>query len=76
MNKWSVPGERVVIQLAIIFGLMAVVGCTTYLAAIRQFDKTTAGALLGSVAGSLGAALVHKMSTRSADNANSRQGDQ
>ena len=75
MGKWSAPQERIVIQLAIIAALVTVAVCTTYLTAIHAFDKTTSGALLGSVSGSLGAALVHKMSTRSDDRASNTRGE-
>lgn len=63
-TKWSAPAERIVITALLALVLIASLASLTILGLHHDIDKAGLTAVLGTIAGGAGAAMVHKLSSR------------
>lgn len=64
-HAWSSPQERIAVVALLVLVLLAALGATVILGIHHDIDKAGLTAILGTIAGGTGSALVHKLSSRS-----------
>lgn len=62
---WSSPAERIIVVCMLVIVQLAVVFGVVILGSNHDLDKASITAILGTVAGGSGTAIVHKLGSRS-----------
>lgn len=63
-DRWSAPNERILIVAILAFVFVCVIGAVVVLGVHHDIDKAGLTAVLGTIAGGVGSAIVHKLSSR------------
>lgn len=63
-DRWSAPGERVIIIALLVFVFICSLASLTILGLHHDIDKAGLTAILGTITGAVGSAIVHKLSSR------------
>lgn len=61
---WTSPAERIFVVVLLVLLQLAIVSAVTILGVRHDLDKASITAILGTIAGASGTAIVHKLSSR------------